>query len=325
MRTLGLLPSGRGPAAWGQALLQGSPVRPPGLWTWPQAKARWDLAEAYLVDESEQTSGSFKLRAAWACVAARPHPHFLTASSGNFALGLAKACRALGRRCTVVMPLSSDPSKVAAVKAEGAHWVGVDTSLEPRSVALARWARALPEAFVASPFDDEAVIAGNATLGLAIGALQPDVVLCPLGGGGLAAGVWEGLHAAWPQAELWGVEPAVANDVAQSWRRGRRVALTQEPDTLADGVRTLQVGEAPWRRLKGGLAGVVELAEAEIAGAFSALRGMGLHPEPTAALAPGALWREGGAWRGRVVCAIVCGGNVASDRAAAIAQAPATW
>lgn len=300
-------------------------MRRPGLWTWPEVKARWGLAEAYLVDESEQLGGSFKLRAAWAAVAARPHPHFLTASSGNFALGLAKACKAMGRRCTVLMPLSSDPSKVAAVRAEGAEWVGVDTTEETRAQALARWAKRLPEAFVASPFDDEAVIAGNASLGLAIAELRPDVVLCPLGGGGLAAGLWEGLQAAWPSAELWGVEPALANDLAQSWRAGERVALAQEPDTMADGVRTLQVGEAPWRRLRGGLKGVVELSEAEIGGAFAALRGMGLRPEPTAALAPGALWREGGAWRGRVVCAIVCGGNVSSERAAAIAQTPATW
>ncbi len=264
-----------------------------------------------LASEIGQHTGSFKFRAAYHVVASVPHPRIITASSGNFGQALAYACQLLGKGCTVVMPTTSAAVKVAGVKAHGATVEPVDTASTTRAARVAELAAADPAAYVASAYDDPLVIAGNASLGEEIAARRPDAVIVPVGGGGLAAGVLNGLRQAGSAAALIGAEPALANDAARSWRTGELVVQATEPATIADGARTLSLGHHNWAILRTGFAAVVEVDEAAIAAGLRWLdRHAGLRAEPTGALAIAALIGDPERFRGKRVVCVVSGGNV---------------
>ena len=288
--------------------VQTSPVRPTG---WVRPTAVPPDVDLWLASEIGQHTGSFKFRAAFNVAASVPHPRIITASSGNFGQALAYACKLLGKGCTVVMPTTSAAVKVAGVRSHGATVEPVDTRLQTRAARVAALAAADPEAYVASAYDDLLVIAGNGSLGEEIAARQPDVVIVPVGGGGLAAGVLTGLRRAGSPAALIGAEPALANDAARSWRSGRLVALDAEPPTIADGARTLSLGAHNWALLRDGFAAVVEVEEAAIAAGLRWLgREADLRAEPTGALAIAALLGDPARFRGKRVVAVVSGGNV---------------
>lgn len=119
---------------------------------------------------------------------------------------------------------------------------------------------------VVSPFDDDRVIEGNSSL---VDDLVPysdrfDTILVPVGGGGLASGVVQGLQRNSLSCTVYGVEPSIADDAARSLKEGRLVANETEPMTIADGVRTLSLGERNWKILKDGLDAVLTVEEKEI-------------------------------------------------------------
>jgi len=266
-----------------------------------------------LVSETFQHTGSFKFRAAYGLAAAVPHPVIVAASSGNFGQGLAYACRLLGKSCVVVMPTTSAQVKVEAVRSHGGRVEWVDVAVTSRAQRVAELAAESPEAYVASAYDDPWVIEGNASLGEEIAGLgrEFDVVVAPVGGGGLTAGLITGLRRAGCSVPVWGAEPALANDAARSLRAGRIVANDSEPPTLADGARTLSLGRHNWEILREGLAGIVEVPEAWIAEAVRLLFAVAhLKAEPTGALGLAALLAEPGRFRGASVCCVVSGGNV---------------
>lgn len=270
-------------------------------------------AEVTLVSETFQETGSFKFRAAWHLVRSAPHPLFLTVSSGNFGQALARAAALAGKRAVVAMPAGSAAVKVAAVRHWGATVELLDPARESRAEGLARLARAHPEAYVASPYDDDFVIAGNASLGREIAGLGLafDTVVAPVGGGGLASGIATGLARHGARPELWGAEPALANDAARSLRSGRIERNEGEPATLADGARTPSLGARNWEVLRTALAGIVEVPEAAIREGVRLLFAFAnLKSEPTGALPVGALLAEPGRFRGRRVALVVSGGNV---------------
>jgi threonine dehydratase len=118
-------------------------------------------------------------------------------------------------------------------------------------------------------------------------------LVTPVGGGGLASGLVVGLREAGARAEVWGAEPLLANDAARSLRSGRVESNTVEPATIADGARTSSLGRHNWPILRHGLAGIVEVPEAEIRAAVPLSSLANLKAErrelPSAALlAPGA-------------------------------------
>lgn len=285
-----------------------TPVRPT---TWVEPAVAPPEVQLLLASEIGQHTGSFKFRAAYNVAASVPNPRILTASSGNFGQALAYACKLLGKGCTVVMPTTSAAVKVAGVKAHGAKVEPVDTTVTTRAARVAELAAADPEAYVASAYDDPLVIAGNSSLGEEIAARRPDVVIVPVGGGGLAAGVLLGLRRAGSPAALIGAEPALANDAARSWRTGELVVQETEPRTIADGARTLSLGKHNWAILRDGFAAVVEVDEAAIAAGLRWLaRNAGLRAEPTGALAIAALLGDPERFRGKRVVCVVSGGNV---------------
>ncbi|HSM15275.1 MAG TPA: pyridoxal-phosphate dependent enzyme [Thermoanaerobaculia bacterium] len=274
-------------------------------------------ARVTLISETFQETGSFKFRAAAEVVRAVDRGLFLTVSSGNFGQALARAAQLAGKRALVAMPAGSARTKVEAVRHWGAEVRLLDPQRETRAAGLSRLAAENPEAYVASPYDDDHVIAGNASLGREIAALGIafDVVLAPVGGGGLCSGIARGLAESGSRAELWGAEPLAANDAARSLRSGRLESNPPgEPATIADGARTASLGARNWEILRGALAGIVEVPEERIREGVRLLFTLAnLKAEPTGALTVGALLTDPGRFAGRSVAAVVSGGNVDPD------------
>lgn len=266
-----------------------------------------------LASETFQLTGSFKFRAAYHVAVSIAQQLIITASSGNFGQAMSYACRLLGKSCIVVMPHNSMRVKVEAVREYGGRVELIDTREISRAARVAELARAHPEAFVARAYDDPLVIEGNSTLAAELAALdrELDVIVAPLGGGGLTAGLVLGAQRAGAKFQVIGAEPMIANDAARSFRAGRIIANDGEPQTLADGVRTISLGENNWAILKDGLAGVVEVSEESISDAVRLLfTHANLKAEPTGALSLAAVLTQPELFRDRAVCCVVSGGNV---------------
>jgi threonine dehydratase len=269
-----------------------------------------------LATEAFQHTGSFKFRAAYNVAANTPQKHIIAASSGNFGQALAYACQLLKKSCTIVMPNTSARVKIDAVRKFGGTVDLIDLSKISRKARVEQLGVERPDAFVASAYDHPWVIEGNATLGTEIAGLPHpfDFVLAPLGGGGLSAGLITGLRAAGSAVPLIGVEPVLANDGARSFRAGRLIANDTEPQTIADGVRTLSLGQHNWKILQKGLADVIEATEEQIIEATRILfTHANLKAEPTGALGVAALLNEPERFRDKTVCCVVSGGNVDAE------------
>ncbi len=269
-------------------------------------------ARVTVASETFQHTGSFKLRAALAVALHATESHLVTASSGNFGAALARAARLAGKKCTVVMPASSSKVKIAQVRSYDATVDLIDTMKTSRAARLAELAASISDARSCSPYDDPWVIAGNATLGHEIfTALDPDVVVAPVGGGGLSSGLVVARDDANAKAAIVGAEPAIANDAARSLRAKKRIANETEPQTIADGARTLSLGLRNFAILERGMQSVVEVSEATIREAVRVLFGaLHLKVEPTGALAVAAVMTNPAEFAGKRVVCIASGANV---------------
>jgi threonine dehydratase len=285
--------------------------------TFVRADALDDLLGAKIVVASEtfQHTGSFKFRAAMAVATHVDASHLVTVSSGNFGAALARAAKLTQKKCTVIMPSTSSAVKIESVKSYGANIDIIDVAITSRAARLAELSRSIENSRACSPYDDELVIAGNATLGAeiceAFSGDGPDVIVAPVGGGGLSSGIVVARDASGKKIDVVGAEPAMANDASRSLREGKRIANESEPQTIADGARTLSLGERNFEILRDGLADVVEVREEEIARAvrilFSALH---LQVEPTGALAVAALIANPAKFAGKFVVCVASGANV---------------
>lgn len=264
--------------------------------------------------ETGQYTGSFKFRAAYHVAVTVPQTFLICASSGNFGQALAYACQILGKSCRVVMPTTSARVKIEAVERFGGTVELLDVREKSRQSRLAELAREHPEAYIASPYDDPLVIEGNATLGRELSASLPpdaDTVVVPVGGGGLASGVALGLERSGRAFRLFAAEPALANDFARSFKAGELLRSETETQTIADGARTVSVGNHNWPILKRSICGVIEVSEVQIQTALRWLFEFGaIRAEPTGALSLAALIADPKPFRGHCVCCVVSGGNV---------------
>ena len=203
--------------------------------------------EVRLKCENLQRAGSFKIRGAMnALLQLSPEERkrgVVAFSSGNHAQGVALAAKILGIPATIVMPENSVVTKVEATKAYGAGVVTAGVTAATRDT-IAREIADKNGASVIPPFDDERIIAGAGTVGLEIVEEWPDVttIITPLGGGGLLSGTALASTSVKPDIDVFGVEPAAGNDGEQSFRSGRIVTI-DPPKTIADGARTLAIGE----------------------------------------------------------------------------------
>src|SRR6266550_1357324 len=267
--------------------------------------------ELTIATETFQYTGSFKFRAAYNVASKINQRKIITASSGNFGQAMAYACSLLGKSCIIVMPATSAQVKVDAVREFGGVVDLIDVKEESRAGRVFELANDNPDAYIASAYDDSLVIEGNASLGAEIAALarEFDFVIAPVGGGGLTSGIINGLREGGSNAKVVGAEPLMANDAARSLRAGHIVENETEPQTTADGARTVSVGQHNWAVLKDGLAKIVEVPEENIKEALRLLFGLAnLKSEPTGALAIGALLTDPGSFRDRRVCCVISGG-----------------
>jgi threonine dehydratase len=269
-----------------------------------------------IATETFQHTGSFKFRAAYNLALNVPNDEILTASSGNFGQALAYACQILGKKCTVVMPETSALVKIEAVRSFGAIAELIDTRKIGRSEKVSQLAEQMPDAYIASAYDDLFVIEGNATLGDEIANYKKDFdfIISPVGGGGLISGISKGLCRNGKEAKLFGAEPLLANDASRSLRAGKIIANEIEPATIADGARTVSLGRHNWEIIQKGVNDIVEVSEEKIVEAARLCFDLvNLKAEPTGALSIGAVLENTEMFAGKRIVCIVSGGNVDAE------------
>ncbi len=284
----------------------------------PLLECRWadPGRPLWVKPESLQSTGAFKLRGATNAVeqldAAQRARGVVAHSSGNHAQALAEASRLAGIEATIVMPDAASAVKVAATKALGATVVQVPADERDTAVAdLVRERGLVP----VPPYDHAAVIAGQGTVGLEIAADLPDVdvVLVPVGGGGLVSGVAVAIKSMCPQAAVIGVEPELAGDLAAGFASGERVSWPTERTyrTIADGLRVSPVGELPWEHIRALVDDVVTVSEDAIREAMRRLAyGSRLVAEPSGAVATAAYLEQADRLPAGRTVAVISGGNV---------------
>jgi threonine dehydratase len=288
----------------------------PGLSGYGTGKQIW------LKTESLQPIGSFKLRgAANKILQLTPEEiarGVITYSSGNHAQGVAYAAREVGAKAVIVMPSNAPAIKRAATLALGAEVVDVGLASSERLAVAERLVREHGYVVV-PPYDDEQIIAGQGTCGLEIVETLPDVdlVLVPVSGGGLLSGVAAAVKQLSPRTKVFGVEPELAGDTAESFRSGAVVTWPAEltSRTIADGLRTQSVGQRNFAHIQAFVDGIITVTEAEIRAAMRAIVATArLVPEPSGAVAAAALlFHADQLPHYTKAVAVVSGGNVAPE------------
>jgi threonine dehydratase len=269
--------------------------------------------------ESLQPTGSFKLRGAYAAIkaseqAARRYG-VVAHSSGNHGHAVAYAAALLGVRAVVVVPSTTPKVKTDAIEYYGAELVTVAPTL-PARIAAAGELVARHGYVLIPPFDDRRVIAGQGTVGLEIMAdcPQADLVLVPISGGGLISGIAAAVRASGPGTAVVGVEPELAADARDSFRRGERVAwpAADVQRTIADALRVEQVGALPFAHIRHLVTDIVTVTEDEMRAAIRRLAGHArLVAEPGGAAAVAAwLFHRDELPRATTPVAVLSGGNI---------------
>lgn len=267
-----------------------------------------------IASETFQHTGSFKFRAAYNVASSVPNDELIGVSSGNFGQALAYAAKLLGKKCTVIMPHNSAQVKVDAVRSYGAEVDLIDVKVVSRAERLAQLAAERPDAYLASAYDDQLVIDGNSTLGDELGPRNFEIIIVPVGGGGLISGIVQSFARNGHKAEIIGAEPLMANDAARSLRAGELIANASEPQTIADGTRTLSLGKVNWPIIKSGVSEIIEVTEENIGKGLKMYFDLAnLKCEPTGALSLGAVLNDVERFRGKMVCVVVSGGNVDAE------------
>lgn len=275
--------------------------------------------DVWLKAESLQPIGSFKLRgAANKILQLTPEEirrGVITYSSGNHAQGVAYAARAVGAKAVIVMPSNAPAIKRSATLALGAEIVDVGVASSERLAKAEELVRQHGYVVI-PPYDDEQIIAGQATCGLEIAETVPDVdlVLSPVSGGGLLSGTATALKLLHPDSMVFGVEPELAADSAESFRSGKIVTWPADMTsrTIADGLRTQSLGERNFAHIQAYVDGIITVTEAEIRAAMRAIVATArLVPEPSGAVATAALLFHAAELPPfRKAVALVSGGNV---------------
>src|SRR5579872_5797109 len=273
----------------------------------------------YLKPENQQPIGAFKLRGAYNKIASLSDEErargVITYSSGNHAQGVAYAARALKTRAIIVMPRNAPAIKREATAALGAEIVfvgpsGVERQIKAEELAAEHGYMIIP------PYDDEKIIAGQGTAGLEIVEDLPDVdlLLVPIGGGGLISGVATAIRSLRPTARVIGVEPEIAADAQASFRAGHIVKWPPEKvlSTIADGLRSQYVGTLTFEHIRRYVHDIVTVSEDEI---MQAVRILAENPqtiaEPSGAVAPAAWLFHGDSLpKSNKTVAVISGGNI---------------
>jgi threonine dehydratase len=272
-----------------------------------------------LKSEQLQRTGAFKARGAHNAVMqltdAEAARGVATHSSGNHGAALALAARNRGIRATVVMPEKAARVKREAVAAYGAKIVSCAPTLAAREAKL-REVQASSGAQVVHPYEDPRVICGQGTVALEIASQcaddPPEVLIVPVGGGGLLAGVAVAMADRLPGCEVIAAEPSGADDAYRSFRE--RVQLPQlSPDTIADGLRA-SIGKPNFEIMLRHVRDVVVVSEERIVEAMALLATRTKQlVEASGAVPLAAVMSQPERFAGRRVALVLSGGNVDLD------------
>jgi threonine dehydratase len=272
-------------------------------------------ASVHVKAESFQRGGAFKFRGAYNKVSSLPDgSDVLAYSSGNHAQAVAIAARLRGVRATILMPDDAPPAKVDATRGYGAEIVTYDRFTQSREELGTRLANERGLELV-RPYDDPLVMAGQGTTALELLEQAPDLdlLVVPVGGGGLIAGCATAAKALRPGIRVVGVEPEAGDDTARSLAAGERVHI-DVPRTIADGLQSAEPGELTFEVNRERVDTIVTVGDAEIVDAMAFLFDrLKLVTEPSGAIGIAALL-AGRVGRSGRIGVVVSGGNVGAAR-----------
>jgi threonine dehydratase len=278
-----------------------------------------DKRRLFLKLENLQPIGAFKLRGAYNKIASLSDEErrrgVIAYSSGNHAQGVAYAARALNTKAVIVMPGNAPAIKLEATAALGAEIVKVGPGSTERQLKAEELAAKHGYAIV-PPYNDQEIIAGQGTMGLEILESVPEVevVLVPVGGGGMISGIATAIKLSKPSVKVIGVEPALAADAQASFRAHKIVDFPAEQvtQTIADGLRTQSIGSLNFEHIQKYVDDIVTVSEDEIRESMRRLAG---NPktvaEPSGAVAvAGFLFHGDQLPRATIHVAVISGGNI---------------
>jgi threonine dehydratase len=273
-------------------------------------------AQLFFKCENLQKIGAFKARGATNAVFALDDATaklgVATHSSGNHGTALARAAKLRGIPAHIVMPKNSTKIKVRAVESYGAHVVFCEPTQTAREAACAD-VIAKTGATLIHSFENEDVIAGQGTAAIELlEEVDVDLVMCPVGGGGLLCGTAIATKSMRPKIKVIAAEPANADDAAQSFRAGKRI-VTEKKFTIADGLRT-NVGERNFPIIQRYVDDIVTVSEeAIVSGMRTIWETMKIIIEPSAAVPYAAIVERKIDIGGKRAGIILTGGNVDLD------------
>lgn len=279
-----------------------------------------DIAGAQLIFKCEnfQKTGAFKFRGATNAVLSLGEEERMqgvaTHSSGNHGAALARAAQLLGIGAHIVMPDNAPEVKQKAVRGYGGNIHFCKPSLGARQAVLDRVVEEYGSAFI-PPYDDTRIIAGQGTVALEIfrQVAAADVVITPVGGGGLLAGVALTTRALSHATLIYGAEPEGADDASRSFKSGVRVE-EHEPNTIADGLLTT-LGELNFEIIQKTVDDILCVSEESIVDAMRLIwTHMKLIVEPSAAVPLAAVLTNKSLFSGKQVVIVLSGGNVDLDK-----------
>ncbi len=272
-------------------------------------------APVYLKLENLQMTGSFKERGALnrllALSAEERAVGVVASSAGNHAQAVAYIARRLGIDATIIMPETAPLTKVSNTRGHGAEVILAGETYAEAYDEACRVQKERGLVFI-HPYDDALVVAGQGTIGLELLEQEPDleVVVVPVGGGGLIAGIGTAIKALAPGVEIIGVEAASYPSAQQSLAAGH-VEACGDTSTLADGIAVRRIGDVPFAQMQRVVDRVVTVTEEEIASSILALAEQEKTvAEGAGAVALAAVLEGRFELRGRRVACIVSGGNI---------------
>ena len=280
-------------------------------------------ARVFLKAETLQNTGSFKFRGAYnKCSSVSKDKRaagVVAYSSGNHAQGVAAAAKLLGMPALIVMPSDAPAPKRERTARLGAEIVLYDRDKEDRAAIAKRIAQERG-AMLVPPYDDPLIIAGQGTAGreivedLAALGLKPDIVVVGASGGGLAAGIALAVKARVPEAVLYTAEPEGFDDTLRSFHSGKRERNRRASGTICDALMTQIPGELTFPITSKLIGQGVTASDAEVGQAVAfAWRELKLVVEPGGAIGLAALLAGKPDIKGKVVVAVLSGGNVDPD------------
>ena len=275
-------------------------------------------ASLFFKCENFQKGGAFKFRGALNSVRQLTDEQavrgVVTHSSGNHATCLALAARLRGIPAYIVVPRNAPLIKQRAIAAYGGQLTLCGPTLDARQAEADRIQRETGATFI-HPYDNPAVIAGQATVALELleQAPQLDALIAPVSGGGLLSGTCLAAHALAPSVEVWGAEPALADEAFRSLREGKLLSNT-DTTTIADGLRA-SLSERTFNIIREHVRGIVTVSEEQIISAMRLVwERMKLVVEPSGVVPLAAVLAAPEKFRGKRVGILFTGGNVDLDK-----------